>query len=68
MTCVFCVILRSGRDGNVLRGSRVRELRSYFHAVVETRRHRPLFVQRLRTLQQDERREQAFSETTQTAG
>jgi len=52
----------------VLRRSRVRELRSDFHAAVEARRHRALLVQRVRTLQQAKRHEQAVSETTQTAG
>lgn len=46
----------------------MRELRNRFHAIVEARRHRPLFVQRVWTLLQDERHKQALSETTQTAG
>lgn len=63
---LFCVCSR--RDGNVMRGSGVRELRRDFHTIVEARRHRPLLVQRVWTLPQDERHEQALSETTQTAG
>lgn len=42
--CFSCVRVCSQRDGNILRGSRVRELWSDFHAIVETRRHWALLV------------------------
>lgn len=56
MLCNGCV-LRS-RDGGVFHGgARVRQLRRHPHAAVAPRRHRPLPMQRVRAVQQDERHE-----------
>lgn len=46
----------------------MRELRGNFDAVVASRRHRPLPVQRLRTLSQDERYEPTADQAIQTTG
>ncbi|GFX31774.1 hypothetical protein TNCV_171071 [Trichonephila clavipes] len=59
-TLLFC---RSRRLLRVERRARVRELRRHLYAPVEARRDGPLPLQRLRTLQQDERHEQAAHET-----
>lgn len=56
------------RDENPGRGSRVRELRSYFDASLETGRHRPLPLQRLRALLQDERPESTPHQAETTPG
>lgn len=52
----------------LLRGPRVCELRRHVHTSVETGQHRTLLVQRLRTLPQDERTEQATDQTQAQAG
>ena len=56
---VNCFVLYSGRCVELFGRSRMRQLRLDFNAVVASRRHRPLFVQRLRTLPQDEQRHQS---------
>lgn len=55
-------------DGNPGRGSRVRKLRRYFDTTLETRRHRPLPLQRLRPLLQDERPESTPHQAEATPG
>jgi hypothetical protein len=50
------------------RGPRVCQLRCHFHATVAERRQRPLPVQRLRTVQQDERHQQATDQAKEAHG
>jgi hypothetical protein len=45
----------------------MRQLRLDFDAVVASRRHRPLLVQRLRTLPQDEQRHPTASDQANTS-
>ena len=63
--CVFCrrpgVLGGHGEQG-------VCELRGHVHALVATGRHGPLPVQRLRSLQQDERHEQTPHQTAAENG
>ncbi|KPJ01545.1 hypothetical protein RR46_08582 [Papilio xuthus] len=54
--------------GTLKRGSRVRELWSDKYAAVATRRHRTLPLQRVRTLLQDERTEQASNQAKAKIG
>ena len=48
--CLFLVFPGDFRGGVVPGGPRMRQLRLHFDAAVASRRHRPLFVQRLRSL------------------
>lgn len=58
----------TGRRGHVHGGPRVCELWCHFDALVAARRHRPLLVQCLRPVQQNERHESAAGQTAQTTG
>lgn len=63
LSCSF----RPGRR-HVHRGTGVRQLRLRVHAAVAPGRHRPLPVQRLRPVPQDERRQQAAHQAAETTG
>jgi len=64
MKCAELIWFSFRRD----RGSRVRELRRHVDTPLETRRHWPLPLQRLRALLQDERSESTSHQTETTPG
>lgn len=56
------------RSGGIRRGARVRQLRREQHAAVAARLHRPLPVQRVWPVPQDQWRQSAAGQAEQTAG